>query len=52
MDDITFIVIGGIISMNVVAFIIGYQFGKHNERVAWNDLIKEGKLPRPFERRA
>jgi hypothetical protein len=47
MDDITIVVIAGVTAMNVVAFIAGYIWGGHNERVDWNDLIKEGKLPRP-----
>ena len=47
MDDITLIVVAGAVGMNVVAFIAGYVWGSYNERVRWNDLIKEGKLPHP-----
>lgn len=47
MDDITLIVVAGAVGMNVVAFIAGYVWGSYNERADWNNLIKEGKLPRP-----
>ena len=27
-----------------------YNLGKHHERQAWNNLIEEGKIPRPRTR--
>jgi hypothetical protein len=47
MDDITIIVIIGAVSAVAVAFIAGYICGSHSERVEWNRLIEEGRLPRP-----
>jgi hypothetical protein len=47
MDEFTLIVIAGVTALNSVAFIAGYIWGGYSERVEWNSLIKEGKLPRP-----
>jgi hypothetical protein len=47
MDDITIVVIIGAVSAVAVAFIAGYICGSHSERVEWNRLIEEGRLPRP-----
>ena len=47
MDDITIVVIVGVTALNAVAFIAGYIWGGYSERADWNNLIKEGKLPRP-----
>ena len=47
MDDITLIVVLGVTALNTVAFIAGYICGSHSERVEWNRLIEEGRLPRP-----
>jgi hypothetical protein len=47
MDDITIIVIIGAVSAVAVSFIAGYICGSHSERVEWNRLIEEGRLPRP-----
>lgn len=36
----------------VAAVVYGvFHLGKHHERVEWNKLIEEGKLPRPGERK-
>lgn len=37
------------IAFCVVAFAF-YHLGKRHERQAWNDLIEEGKIPRPRTR--
>jgi hypothetical protein len=47
MDDITITVIIGSVAAIAVAFIAGYIWGSYSERVDWNNLIKEGKLPHP-----
>lgn len=47
MDNVTIVVMIGAVAAVVVAFIIGYICGSHSERVEWNKLIQEGKLPRP-----
>jgi len=30
--------------------IMFYWLGIHNERTAWNDLISQGKIPKPTKR--
>ena len=47
MDDITIVVIVGAVAAVAVAFISGYICGSYSERTDWNNLIKEGRLPRP-----
>jgi len=49
MDNITLIVIGGSVAAIAVAFISGYICGSYSERVEWNRLIQEGRLPRPVQ---
>lgn len=39
----------GITSYGIILFLIGYAVGKHHERLAWNKLIKEGRIPKPHE---
>lgn len=31
----------------VIGLFFGFIFGKHTERIAWNDLIQRGILPKP-----
>ena len=38
-----------IVIITPLVAITSYMVGKYNERVAWNQLIKEGKLPTPSE---
>ncbi len=33
--------------MILVTFLTGFILGKHQERIEWNKLIKEGRLPKP-----
>ena len=47
MDEFTITAIVVVTALNAVAFIAGYIWGAHSERVDWNNLIKDGKLPRP-----
>ena len=47
MDEFTTIVIAGVTALNAVAFIAGYIWGGYSERVEWNRLIQDGKLPHP-----
>jgi hypothetical protein len=36
-----------VMAVNVVFLFIGITLGKYSERVKWNKLIQEGKLPKP-----
>ena len=36
-----------VMAVNVVFLFIGILIGKYTERVQWNKLIQEGKLPKP-----
>jgi hypothetical protein len=38
-----------LILLPVVAFVF-YYLGKYKERVDWNQLIKDGILPKPFKK--
>jgi hypothetical protein len=35
------------IATSVLSFAIGHLFGQHSERKDWNQLIKDGTLPKP-----
>jgi hypothetical protein len=47
MDNVTIVVMIGAVAAVAVAFIAGYICGSHSERVEWNRLIEEDRLPRP-----
>ncbi|AKF12837.1 hypothetical protein PHIM7_292 [Sinorhizobium phage phiM7] len=36
-----------IVVATIACWFAGFFCGVHRERVAWNQLIKEGKLPKP-----
>jgi len=38
-----------LILLPIVAFVF-YHLGKYKERVDWNQLIKDGVLPKPFKK--
>lgn len=46
--DIIYLVLTALVS-GAVMFIAGYIRGGYVERRDWNSLIKEGRLPHPFE---
>jgi len=50
MDNITAIIMVGAVGMNLIAFIAGYVWGRHNERVDWNDLIEEGYIDTTYSK--
>jgi len=31
----------------IIMFVLGYYIGKLSERKDWNDLIEQGKIPKP-----
>ncbi len=48
MENFYFIAIGCLVGY-LIFLSIGYYFGKHYERKAWNKLIDAGKLPTPYQ---
>ena len=46
--DIIYLVLTALVS-GAVMFIAGYIRGGYVERKDWNSLIKEGRLPHPFD---
>jgi len=35
------------VSILILTFLFGFFCGKLDERIKWNELIKEGKIPKP-----
>ena len=46
--DIIYLALTALVS-GAVMFIAGYIHGSYNERKDWNSLIKEDRLPHPFD---
>ena len=46
--DIIYLVLTALVS-GAVTYIAGYIHGSYHERRDWNRLIKEGRLPHPFD---
>jgi hypothetical protein len=32
---------------SLLTFALAFRYGRYTERVAWNKLIQEGKIPKP-----
>lgn len=41
------LLIAGIVSANIVVYVLCFQVGRLWERAKWNDLIDQGVIPRP-----
>ena len=39
-----------LIVVMISSFTLGFIIGKVSERIAWNELIREGKIPMPSKR--
>jgi hypothetical protein len=39
--------IAGIVSANLIIYVLCFQVGRLWERTKWNDLIDQGVIPRP-----
>jgi len=47
MDALSLLMLAKFCAGVLVGLFIGFSIGKHLERVEWNKLIQEGKLPKP-----